>query len=147
MIKRLVKVRRFNKESYSIYLRSPMFEGEKGCLGLDITPYFEVTTPENDFGYPDHILFNNVKGTLQGYTMHRYLPNWIMSRIDKAVNALNDDIDNLVQLSTDILEYSMNRIGVDYYNIRALDGLTIEYKNKCYNIYVDCNNNVEIMEV
>ena len=75
-----IKIRRFKKESYYIYLNQPSFIGETGACGIEIVPYVIVDTPENSFGYQDSVLFDN-KGN--GYCLHRSLPNWIMRKLEK----------------------------------------------------------------
>ena len=47
-------------------------------------------------------------------------------------------------LESKIIKYAMRKIGTK--RVSALDGLTIEYKNAWYNIYVT-ENNVEIEEI
>jgi hypothetical protein len=76
----LIKTRRFNKETYYIYLHQPSFTGESGCLGIDLESYVTVETPENCFGYPDTVHFNSFG---YGYCLHRLLPNWIMRELEK----------------------------------------------------------------
>lgn len=81
MEKTLVKTRRFNKETYEIYLIKPSYEGETGCCGIEIEPYVQVKTPENCFGYEDTILFNSIG---YGYSLNMINhPNWIMRELEK----------------------------------------------------------------
>ena len=80
MIKKLIKKRRFKGEEYLFYLNAPEYEGEKGCLGIEIEPYISVQTPENAFGYTDTVLFNT-NGS--AYTLYRYLPRWILKECEK----------------------------------------------------------------
>lgn len=80
MEKTLIKTRRFNKETYKIYLVEPSYEGEVGCCGIALDPYVVVETPENDFGYNDIVMFNSHE---RGYCVHRSLPNWIMRELEK----------------------------------------------------------------
>ena len=73
----LVCTRKYNKEEYKFYLNEPEYVGEKGVLGIEITPYVSVVTPENGFGYSDTVLMsNNIP-----YTLHRYLQPWILRKI------------------------------------------------------------------
>lgn len=48
------------------------------------------------------------------------------------------------ELKSTIVKYAMRKIGTKC--VSALDGMTLEYKNKWYNIYVN-DNNVEIEEI
>lgn len=80
MEKTLIKTRRFNKETYEIYLCTPSYDGELGCCGLEIEPYVQVKAPENCFGYDDTILFNSIG---YGYSLNRCYPNWIMRELEK----------------------------------------------------------------
>ena len=41
-------------------------------------------------------------------------------------------------MKSEIIKYAMGKIGTK--RVSTLDGMTLEYKNKCYNIYVDDNN-------
>ena len=41
-------------------------------------------------------------------------------------------------MKSEIIKYAMGKIGTK--RVSNLDGMTLEYKNKCYNIYVDDNN-------
>lgn len=93
MIKELAFTRKHAGEVYKFYTVKPEYEGETGCLGIVLTPYVEVETPENCFGYPDIILLTNVRdfddeGYFVGYrqiayTVHRYLPKHILKAIEK----------------------------------------------------------------
>ena len=78
----LVCTRKYNKEEYKFYLHEPDYVGEKGICGIEVTPYVSVETPENGFGYSDTVLMNNGKA----YTIHRYLPLWILKKIEKKMN-------------------------------------------------------------
>lgn len=80
MEKTLIKTRRFNKETYKIYLIKPSYDGETGICGMEIEPYVQVETPENCFGYEDYVHFNSIG---YGYCLHRTLPNWIMKELEK----------------------------------------------------------------
>ncbi len=75
----LVCTRKFNKEEYKFYLNEPDYIGEKGICGIEVIPYVSVETPENGFGYSDTVLMNNGKA----YTIHRYLPLWILKKVEK----------------------------------------------------------------
>ena len=75
----LVCTRKYNKEEYKFYLNEPDYAGERGVCGIEIEPYVSVETPENGFGYSDTVLMNNGKA----YTLHRYLPLWILKKIEK----------------------------------------------------------------
>ena len=60
--------RKFNGEEYKFYRKTMNMDNE-------IITYYVVDTPENSFGYHDHILFDNGKP----YTMYRYCPQWILN--------------------------------------------------------------------
>ena len=75
----LVCTRKYNKEEYKFYLHEPDYVGEKGVCGIEITPYVSVETPENCFGYSDTVLMSNDKA----YTLNRYLPLWILKKIEQ----------------------------------------------------------------
>ena len=75
----LVCTRKYNKEEYRFYLNKPDYVGEKGICGIEITPYVSVETPENAFGYSDTVLMSHGKA----YTLHRYLPLWILKKIEQ----------------------------------------------------------------
>ena len=47
-------------------------------------------------------------------------------------------------MKSEIIKYAMIKIGTK--RVSTLDGMTLEYKNKCYNIYVD-DNNVTVEEI
>ena len=47
-------------------------------------------------------------------------------------------------MESKIIKYAMRKIGTK--RVSTLDGMTLEYKNKCYNIYVD-DNNVTVEEI
>ena len=47
-------------------------------------------------------------------------------------------------MKSEIIKYAMCKIGTK--RVSILDGMTLEYKNKCYNIYVD-DNNVTVEEI
>ena len=80
----LVCTRKYNKEEYKFYLNEPEYVGEKGVCGVEIEPYVSVETPENGFGYSDTVLMSN--GT--AYTLHRYLPFWILKKIEKKMKEI-----------------------------------------------------------
>ena len=80
----LVCTRRYNKEDYKFYLHEPDYVGEKGICGIEVTPYVSVETPENGFGYSDTVLMNNG----QAYTIRRYLPFWILKKIEKKMKEI-----------------------------------------------------------
>lgn len=87
MVSRVVCIRKYNKEEYRFYLNEPEYKGEKGIFGYEIEPYVSVETPENCFGYSDTVLISNGVA----YTQHRYLPRWILKKIqDKMIQIMND---------------------------------------------------------
>lgn len=79
MLTILICTRKYNKEEYKFYLNEPSYVGEKGVCGIELEPYVSVETPENGLGYSDTVLLNNGKA----YTLHRYLPLWILKKIEK----------------------------------------------------------------
>ena len=86
----LVCTRKFNKEEYKFYLNEPEYVGEKGVCGIEIKPYVSVETPENCFGYSDTVLMNNGKA----YTLNRYLPLWILKKIEKKMIQIIEDFES-----------------------------------------------------
>jgi hypothetical protein len=80
MIKELAFTRKHAGEVYKFYTIKPEYEGETGCLGVEIIPYVQVETPENCLGYSDTILLGH---TNTAYTLHRYLPPYILHAIEK----------------------------------------------------------------
>ena len=80
----LVCTRKYNKEEYKFYLNEPEYVGERGVCGIEIEPYVSVETPENAFGYSDTVLMNNGKA----YTLYRYLPLWILKKIEKKMKEI-----------------------------------------------------------
>lgn len=84
----LIKTRKINGEKYNFFLHEPSFIGEKGCCGIEITPYISIETPENIFGYPDTLLYSDANNTL--YTVHRYLPAWIKKELLKTYLMLSE---------------------------------------------------------
>jgi hypothetical protein len=91
MLKTLVKTRKFNKETYKVYLVQPSYEGEKGYLDMEIEPYVFVETPENCLGYSDTVLFDS-KG--HGHTSYRYIQPWIVRELEKINKNIMDKINN-----------------------------------------------------
>lgn len=79
MITTLVCIRKYNKEEYKFFLNEPSYVGEKEVFGIELEPYVSVSTPENCFGYSDTVLLNHGKA----YTLERYLPRWILNRLEK----------------------------------------------------------------
>ena len=77
----LICKRKYNKEEYKFFLIEPDYVGELGICGIPITPYVYVETPENGFGYSDTVFMDKDNGT--AYTLHRYLPLWILKKIAK----------------------------------------------------------------
>ena len=87
MITEVITTRRYNKETYIFKLNKPEYIGEKGILGIEITPYLSIETPENWAGYTDTVLFDHGKA----YTLNRYLPNWIKKRIEKVADKIRSN--------------------------------------------------------
>ena len=80
MTKELAFIRKHAGEEYKFFIVKPDYDGEVGVLGIKIEPYVVVETPENAFGYPDTILLNSKQNA---YTLHRYLPPYILRAIEK----------------------------------------------------------------
>ena len=74
----VIKVKKYLKEKYTFILIEPTYEGENGCLGIELEPYIKVIMPENAFGYNDYVCFNSND---EPYTLHRYLQPWILKDI------------------------------------------------------------------
>ena len=74
-----VATRRYNKEDYIFILELPSYKGEKGCLGIELTPRILVITPENWCGYNDYFHYDDVRNN--GYFSYRSHPNWIKRKI------------------------------------------------------------------
>lgn len=91
MIKTLVKTRKFNKNTYKVYLVQPEYEGEKGYLGVEVKPYVYVETPENCLGYNDTVFFDK---NGYGYGVHRSHAPWIMKELEKINQDIMDGIKN-----------------------------------------------------
>lgn len=81
MTRELAFTRKHARETYKFFVCKPEYEGEKGILGIEITPYVEVETPENCFGYPDYVLLGSRTG--KAYTLNRYMPPHILKAIEK----------------------------------------------------------------
>ena len=85
----LVCTRKYNKEEYKFFLNEPEYEYEKGVCGAYIEPYVSVETPQNGFGYSDTVLISNSDG--MAYTQYRYLPPWILKKIqDKMIQIIDE---------------------------------------------------------
>lgn len=84
----LVCTRKYNKEEYKFYLDEPEYVSEKGVCGIEIAPYVWVETPENGFGYSDTVLMYDD----MAYTLHRYLPRWILKKIEKKMKEIMEGI-------------------------------------------------------
>lgn len=79
MNKTVFKTRKFAGEKYTFILHTPEYEGEKGCLGLELMPYITVETPENSFGYIDVFFYDNTNTS--GHYANRSHPAWITKKI------------------------------------------------------------------
>lgn len=76
----LLSKRKFEGETYKVFLNAPEYEGETGVCGIVILPYITVQTPENAFGYSDTVMFDR---NGRGYTLHRYLAPYIIRQLEK----------------------------------------------------------------
>lgn len=89
--------RKFNGEEYKFYR-------EKIISWVDNSEieYISCETPENAFGYPDTVLLGSSmsfdeNGIFIGYkkvayTLHRYLPKWILKRVENIMIKLEEDL-------------------------------------------------------
>ena len=110
MEKQLIQIRKHAGEEYKFYLYFPSYDGEVGCLNIEIEPYIEVETPENCFGYSDYVrlcevLKFNEKGKpyydIEIYTSYRYLQPYIKRKLKRQMLSLYKKlkIDNFTRLS------------------------------------------------
>lgn len=79
-----VAVRKYQGEEYEFILNLPSYDGETGVLGIEITPYIVVKTPENWCGYNDFFHYNREHN--DGYFNWRYHPMWIRRKIIDVCN-------------------------------------------------------------
>lgn len=79
-----IGTRKIYGETYTIYLNTPEFEGEKGICGIEIQPYISIETPENCFGYNDTVLFSYGVP----YTLHRRHSRHVLSELTKTAKRL-----------------------------------------------------------
>lgn len=85
----LHSIRKYAGEEYKFFINEPEYAGEKGILGIEITPYISVETPDNGLGYTDTVLMDMNSKTV--YTLHRYLQPWIKKRIkDRMLKIINE---------------------------------------------------------
>lgn len=75
----IFKTRKFNGEVYTFYLHTPSYDGEQGCMNVEIQPYITVETPENAFGYTDTFFYDHM--WKNGYYAWRHHPNWITKKL------------------------------------------------------------------
>lgn len=79
MFKKLVKTRKFEKQTYKFYINEGKFDGE-------FYYYATCETPENGFGYSDIILLENAgrfNDEKIAVSLHRHHAPWIMKKIEK----------------------------------------------------------------
>ena len=89
----ILLTRRYDGETYTFYTNE-MISWATG----ESVKYISCKTPENAFGYSDTVLLNentwavNADGYVVGisdsytaYTLWRYLPKWILKRIEKVM--------------------------------------------------------------
>ena len=86
----LFKTRKFDGGAYEFYLHEPSFEGEKGVIGIELTPYITVKTPENSFGYTDTFFYNHRENS--GYYSWRYHPHWITKKLIEVCRKFADSL-------------------------------------------------------
>ena len=84
------KTRKFDGETYTFYLHTPEFKGEKGCIGIELQPYITVETPENCFGYTDTFFYDHNRKS--GYYSWRQHPRWITNKIIEVCNKYADSL-------------------------------------------------------
>ena len=81
-MKTVIKTRKFNKEIYTFELNTMISWTNRKEI-----EYISCTTPKNCFGYEDHILLNSKN---QAYTLHRYLPKWILKKCEEIMIELQE---------------------------------------------------------
>lgn len=79
MITKTIKTRKINHEIYTFILNYPEYIGEKGILGIELTPYITIQTPVNCFGYDDTLLYDAQSENL--YTLNRGIQAWIKKEL------------------------------------------------------------------
>lgn len=89
----LAFIRKHDGKEYKFFTNIPSYPGEKGVCGVEITPYVTVTTPANCFGYEDTVLLSSNN---KAYTTERYLPKWILKRIEKQMITLQKKLESEV---------------------------------------------------
>lgn len=82
----LYTTRKYNGEEYKFFLNTPSFDGEKGCCGIELSPYISVETPDNGLGYPDTVIYDEIRK--QAYTLNRYLAPWILRKIEQVARKI-----------------------------------------------------------
>lgn len=85
----LHSIRKYAGEEYKFFINEPECAGETGILGMEITPYISVETPENCFGYIDTVLMDSKTGIV--YTLHRHLQPWIKRKIKEQMLKIEDE--------------------------------------------------------
>ena len=79
MLKKLVKTKKFEKQTYKFYINEGNFNNE-------VYYYVTCETPENEFGYSDTILLENAgrfNDEKIAVSLHRHHAQWIMKKIEK----------------------------------------------------------------
>ena len=74
MSKEYLFSRKFDGKEYKFYRKTMV-------LSDGLYSFYVVDTPENSFGYADHILFD--KGN--PYTLYSYCPKWILKACKRAL--------------------------------------------------------------
>lgn len=92
----VVAIRRYAGETYKF-----IYNETVSWVTGDKMRYFTCETPENAFGYPDTVLVDmNAWKWEDGrqvfepraYTLHRYLPPWILKRIRGVILRLTEQL-------------------------------------------------------
>lgn len=86
----IFKTRKLGGGTYKFNLHMPSYDGEKGVLGVEITPYITVTTPENSFGYTDTFFYSHKENS--GYYSWRKHPRWITKKIIEVCRKFADSL-------------------------------------------------------
>ena len=91
MILKFLGKRKHNGEEYKIFVKLPAYDGETGIFGVEVKPCIEIETPENCFGYPDYVLFDNRYG--RAYTLNRYLQPYILRALERQTEKIRNKLD------------------------------------------------------
>ena len=82
---------KINMENGRYYILTRKYAGKEyhyhiNIPGYGVKPHISCVTPENAFGYPDIVLLSEEN---KAYTLYRYLPKWILKKIEKKLRELS----------------------------------------------------------